>query len=52
MQNFDNLKLNESKICVSCHKPFNNRKKWRLRGIWNDVIYCSDRCRKVGRVKK
>ncbi len=32
-----------TKICVSCNKPFTWRKKWEKN--WNDVKYCSDRCR-------
>ncbi len=31
------------KICVVCQKPFNWRKKWEK--VWEDVKYCSDRCR-------
>lgn len=38
--------LNESKICPVCHLSFNNRKKWRIRNIWNEIKYCSDKCRK------
>lgn len=33
-----------SKICVTCGLPFNWRKKWEKN--WNEVKYCSDRCRK------
>ncbi|MDC0580297.1 DUF2256 domain-containing protein [Bacteroidia bacterium] len=33
-----------SKICVTCNLPFNWRKKWEKN--WNDVKYCSERCRK------
>ena len=32
-----------SKICVVCNKPFTWRKKWEKN--WNEVKYCSDRCR-------
>ncbi len=32
-----------SKICVQCGRPFAWRKKWA--GVWNEVKYCSDRCR-------
>jgi hypothetical protein len=35
----------EQKICVQCGRPFSNRKKWRSRGVWDQVIYCSERCR-------
>ncbi|MDC1516636.1 DUF2256 domain-containing protein [Cyclobacteriaceae bacterium] len=31
------------KICPVCGRPFNWRKKWRL--TWDQVIYCSKRCR-------
>ncbi|MCZ8354775.1 MAG: DUF2256 domain-containing protein [Cyclobacteriaceae bacterium] len=32
------------KICVTCGKAFSWRKKWEKN--WNEVKYCSDRCRK------
>ncbi|RWY47889.1 DUF2256 domain-containing protein [Mucilaginibacter gilvus] len=32
-----------SKICQCCKKPFSWRKKWAK--CWDDVKYCSDRCR-------
>lgn len=32
------------KICLSCGKPFTWRKKWER--MWNDVKYCSERCRR------
>ena len=32
-----------SKICAGCSLPFNWRKKWER--VWDDVKYCSDRCR-------
>ena len=31
------------KICAGCGRPFSWRKKWEK--IWNEVKYCSDRCR-------
>ncbi|NBP29869.1 MAG: DUF2256 domain-containing protein [Flavobacteriia bacterium] len=31
------------KICPVCKRPFTWRKKWER--VWNEVIYCSDRCR-------
>lgn len=37
----------ESKICPICNRPFNNRKKWKLRNIWDQVKYCSKKCRRV-----
>jgi hypothetical protein len=33
-----------SKICVSCKREFTWRKKWEKN--WNEVKYCSDKCRK------
>ena len=33
-----------SKICKVCGLSFNWRKKWKLN--WNEVLYCSDRCRR------
>jgi hypothetical protein len=32
-----------SKICLACGLPFNWRKKWER--VWDEVKYCSDRCR-------
>jgi hypothetical protein len=32
-----------SKICIVCQRPFTWRKKWER--VWDDVKYCSDRCR-------
>jgi len=32
------------KICVQCGRPFTWRKKWARQ--WDEVRYCSDRCRK------
>lgn len=31
------------KTCVTCGRPFSWRKKWEK--VWEDVRYCSDRCR-------
>ncbi|MEO1042795.1 MAG: DUF2256 domain-containing protein [Pseudomonadota bacterium] len=33
-----------SKLCKSCGRPFAWRKKWAR--SWDDVLYCSDRCRR------
>jgi hypothetical protein len=41
----------ETKICVVCGKPFENRKKWKLRGIWDEIKYCSKRCRSEAKKK-
>jgi hypothetical protein len=32
-----------TKICPVCGRPFAWRKKWA--GVWDEVIYCSQRCR-------
>jgi hypothetical protein len=32
------------KICIRCGRPFTWRKKWHT--VWNDVKYCSDKCKK------
>lgn len=37
------------KTCVVCGRPFTNRKKWRSRGQWDQVVYCSQRCRNAAR---
>ncbi|MBL7801889.1 MAG: DUF2256 domain-containing protein [Chitinophagales bacterium] len=31
------------KICTVCSRTFTWRKKWEKN--WNEVIYCSDKCR-------
>jgi len=38
-------KYNEIKTCPICNREFLNRKKWRDRGLWASVVYCSKRCR-------
>jgi hypothetical protein len=35
------------KTCAACARPFAWRKKWAR--DWDNVLYCSDRCRGVGR---
>lgn len=37
----------DSKICAACGRPFSWRKKWER--DWEQVRYCSDRCRTTGR---
>ena len=32
------------KTCVVCGRPFTWRKKWEK--VWDEVKYCSDKCRK------
>jgi hypothetical protein len=34
-----------SKTCVACGRPFTWRKKWER--DWENVRFCSDRCRKA-----
>jgi hypothetical protein len=31
------------KVCIHCQRPFAWRKKWEK--VWDEVKYCSDRCR-------
>lgn len=33
------------KICPACGRPFSWRKKWEK--VWDQVRYCSERCKKV-----
>jgi len=33
-----------NKNCLVCQKPFSWRKKWER--VWEDVKYCSERCRR------
>jgi len=35
------------KLCVQCKRPFTWRKKWER--VWDEVRYCSDRCRNDAR---
>ncbi|MGI9523754.1 MAG: DUF2256 domain-containing protein [Hyphomicrobiaceae bacterium] len=37
------------KVCATCARPFRWRKKWAK--IWNEVRYCSHRCRRGKRVQ-
>ncbi|PWC66113.1 hypothetical protein TSH7_07490 [Azospirillum sp. TSH7] len=32
-----------TKTCPVCNRPFTWRKKWER--VWDEVKYCSDRCR-------
>ena len=32
-----------TKVCATCKRPFAWRKKWAA--VWDDVRYCSDKCR-------
>ena len=33
-----------TKTCVQCGRPFQWRKKWKA--VWDEVRYCSERCRR------
>ncbi|NCP67209.1 DUF2256 domain-containing protein [bacterium] len=46
-----NLKA-QTKICLVCHRPFNNRKKWESRGLWPEIKYCSEKCRQQTKHEK
>ncbi len=35
-----------TKTCAACGRPFAWRKKWER--VWDEVRYCSDRCRREG----
>jgi hypothetical protein len=37
-------KMKPEKVCKTCGKPFTWRKKWRK--DWENVLYCSERCRR------
>ncbi len=38
-----------TKSCATCGRPFTWRKKWAR--DWENVLYCSDRCRSVKMTK-
>jgi len=38
-----------SKPCAACGRPMTWRKRWAR--TWEQVLYCSDRCRQEGRGK-
>ncbi|WP_205853216.1 DUF2256 domain-containing protein [Zhengella mangrovi] len=37
------------KVCAACGRPFAWRRKWAR--DWEAVRYCSDRCRRQGRMR-
>ncbi|MDE3739872.1 MULTISPECIES: DUF2256 domain-containing protein [Pseudomonas] len=39
-----------SKVCPVCDRPFFWRRRW-LR-CWNEVRYCSERCRRSARARQ
>ena len=38
-----------TKTCPACGRPFTWRKKWA--DVWDEVIYCSERCRRSSHKK-
>ncbi len=38
------------KVCPVCERPFTWRKKWEA--VWDEVIYCSKRCRSAGKARQ
>ena len=44
------MKNKETKICKVCIKPFSWRKKWER--DWENVIYCSEKCRRNKKVSQ
>ena len=39
------MKKKDKKICVTCKRPFEWRKKWER--DWENVKYCSKKCSKT-----
>ncbi|MCH6484582.1 MULTISPECIES: DUF2256 domain-containing protein [unclassified Pseudoxanthomonas] len=39
-----------SKPCRTCGRPFTWRRKWR--DVWDEVAYCSERCRRQRRARQ
>ena len=39
-----------TKLCAACGRPFQWRKKWKV--VWEEVRYCSERCRRQGRGRR
>ncbi|MEL7541200.1 MAG: DUF2256 domain-containing protein [Pseudomonadota bacterium] len=38
-----------TKTCPVCERPFAWRKKWARN--WDEIVYCSERCRRTRRSK-
>jgi hypothetical protein len=34
-----------TKVCLTCGRPFEYRKKWR--SCWDEVLYCGEKCRRT-----
>ena len=39
-----------SNLCPACERPFNWRKKWERN--WDEIVHCSERCRREKRSRK
>jgi hypothetical protein len=39
-----------TKICKTCEKPFQYRKKWAK--VWHEIQYCSEKCKRLKLHKK
>ncbi|MDA0255338.1 MAG: DUF2256 domain-containing protein [Planctomycetota bacterium] len=39
-----------TKACAACGRPFEWRRKWAR--CWEQVRYCSDRCRRLGAARE
>ncbi|MCU0437026.1 MAG: DUF2256 domain-containing protein [Raineya sp.] len=37
------------KVCIVCQRPFTWRKKWEK--VWEQILYCSDKCRQQRKEK-
>ncbi|MDG2152535.1 MAG: DUF2256 domain-containing protein [Crocinitomicaceae bacterium] len=37
-----------TKLCILCNRSFEWRKKWK--NCWNDVKYCSEKCRRSKKI--
>jgi hypothetical protein len=44
------MRIKESKTCLVCNKEFTWRKKWER--DWENVKYCSERCRRSKKNKE
>ncbi|MGJ8650281.1 MAG: DUF2256 domain-containing protein [Opitutaceae bacterium] len=38
-----------TKVCIVCQRPFTWRKRWE--NCWDEVVHCSERCRRTKRMK-
>ncbi|NBV76751.1 DUF2256 domain-containing protein [bacterium] len=39
--------LQQNKTCPVCARAFSNRKSWESRSQWEQVVYCSEKCRRA-----